>query len=94
MATASTCNKSNNGTYHVQSHSCSHKYGKLGKFREGSIFAKLRIFRENKILAKCRNHSVVTDIGKSCHSRDFVVSQMCIYTQFANIKFSRKFPDL
>ena len=35
-------------------------YCKFGNFREGFIFAKLRIyakFREHKILAKCRNHS-------------------------------------
>ena len=38
---------------------------KSGNFREGFIFAKLRIyevyakFRENKILAKWKNHSVV-----------------------------------
>ena len=35
-----------------------------------------------------------TDAGKSCPSRDFIVSQICLLTLFAKIKFSRKFPDL
>ena len=29
------------------------------------------------------------DICKSCHSREFLASQMCLLTLFANIKFSR-----
>ena len=35
-----------------------------------------------------------TDIGKSCPSRKFLASQICLLTLFAKIKFSRKFPDL
>ena len=35
-----------------------------------------------------------TDIGKSCPSREFLASQICLLKLFAKIKFSRKFPDL
>ena len=49
-------------------------------------YAKLR---ENKIVAEWRNHSL-TDMGKSCLSREFLASQ----TLFTKIKFSRKFPNL
>ena len=35
-----------------------------------------------------------TDIGKSCHSREFETSQICLLTLLAKIKFSRKFPYL
>ena len=35
-----------------------------------------------------------TEMGKSCHSPDFLLSQICILTLFAKIRFSRKFPDL
>ena len=35
-----------------------------------------------------------TDIGKSCSSRDFLTSQICLLTLFAKIKFSRKFLNL
>ena len=34
-----------------------------------------------------------TDIGKSCPSREFLASQICLLMLFANIKFSRKFQD-
>ena len=33
-------------------------------------------------------------MGKSCPSREFLASQICLLTLFAKIKFSRKFPDL
>ena len=36
----------------------------------------------------------ITDIGKSCSSREFLAPQECLLTLFAKIKFSRKFPDL
>ena len=35
-----------------------------------------------------------TDEGKSCPTRDIIVSQICNLPLFAKIKFSRKFPDL
>ena len=34
------------------------------------------------------------DIGKSCPSREFLASQICLLALFAKIKFYRKFPDL
>ena len=33
----------------------------------------------------------ITDIGKSCPSRDVLMSQISILTLFAKIKFSRNF---
>ena len=36
----------------------------------------------------------ITDIGKSCPSREILTSQVCLLTLFAKIRFSRKFPDL
>ena len=36
----------------------------------------------------------ITDIGKSCPSREFLTSQVCLLTLFAKIKFSQKNPDL
>ena len=35
-----------------------------------------------------------TDIVKSCSSRDFLLSQVCLLTLFAKIKISRNFLDL
>ena len=35
-----------------------------------------------------------TDIGKSYPSHQSLMSQICLLTLFAKIKFSRKFPDL
>ena len=35
-----------------------------------------------------------TDMGKSCTVRDFFMSQVCLLTLFAKIKFSQKFPNL
>ena len=35
-----------------------------------------------------------TDISKSCPSREFLASQICLLTLFAKIKFSEKFPVL
>ena len=48
-------------------------------------------FRKNKTLEKWQNHSV---IGKSCLSREFFTSLICILMLFAKINFSRKFPNL
>ena len=35
----------------------------------------------------------ITDIGKSCTSREFLEPQEHLLTLFAKIKLSRKFPD-
>ena len=35
-----------------------------------------------------------TDIGTSCHSREFLQSQICFLTHIVKIKFSLKLPDL
>ena len=36
----------------------------------------------------------ITDIGKSCFSREFLTSQVCLLTLIEEIKFSRKLLDL
>ena len=56
-------------------------------------FAYAHKFRENKIVAKSHNHSVVSyiNIGKSCPSREFLASRICLLALFAKIEFSRKF---
>ena len=51
-------------------------------------------FRENKTLAKWRITISFTEKYKSCPSREFLASQICLLMLFAKIKFSRKFPNL
>ena len=69
---------------------------------DSQIFARV-LFSRNFAYAKfremksSRNGEIImlfTYIGKSCHSRDFFTSQICLLTLFAKIKFSRKFPNL
>ena len=72
-------------------------YCKFGNFREVYIFTKLRICEVSWKIKSSRNVEITlsfTDIGKSCSSGEFLVPQICLLTLFANIKFSRKFPDL
>ena len=60
-------------------------------FSRNFAYAK---FRENK---PSRNDEItlsLIDIGKSCLSREFFTSLICLLMLFAKIKFSRKFPDL
>ena len=33
-------------------------------------------------------------LGKSCHSREFLASHICLVTLIAKIKFTRKCPNL
>ena len=63
------------------------------KFRENKALAKNARFRENKTLAEWRNQ-LLTDIGKSYPSCEFLTSKICLLTLFAKIKLSRKFPNL
>ena len=52
---------------------------------DSEIFVRVLMFCKNKIL---RNGEIVlsfTDIGKSCPSRDFFTSQICLFTLFATI---------
>ena len=69
-------------------------YRKFGNFREGFIFAKLRSFVKMKTSRFRAITLLFTDIGNPYHSRDFSPSQICLLSLFANIKFSRKFPNL
>ena len=43
-------------------------------------FMKIKCLRKGEI-----NHLSFTDIGKSCPSRDFLTSQICLLTLFAKI---------
>ena len=52
------------------------------------IFVKIKPSRNGKITLS------FIDIGKSCLSREFFTSLMCLLMLFAKIKFSRKFPNL
>ena len=56
-------------------------------FRETS-FVKIKSSRNCKITLS------FIDIGKSCLSREFFTSLICLLMLFAKIKFSRKFPNL
>ena len=60
-------------------------------FSRNFAYAK---FRENKTSRNAEITLSFADICKSCPSREFLASQMCLLTLFAKIKFSRKFPDL
>ena len=51
-------------------------------------------FRENKPPRNGGNTLSFSDVGKSCLSREFLTSQICIFTLIAKIKFSRNFPNL
>ena len=71
-------------------------YCKFGNFCEDINFAKLRMRSFVKINPS-RNGKITRsfiDIGKSCLSRDFFTSLICLLMLFAIIKFSRKFPNL
>ena len=52
--------------------------------RNFAYFVKIKPSRNGEISL------LFTDIGKSCPSREFLMSQVCILTVFAKIKFPRK----
>ena len=56
-------------------------YCKFGNFLEYFIFAKIKPLEIAKSLS-------FIDIGKSCPSREFSTSQICILKVFAKLKFS------
>ena len=67
------------------------------------IFARVIYYRETshmrsfvkiKSSQNAENTLSFTDICKSCTSREFLASQMCLLTLFTKIKLSQKFPDL
>ena len=67
-------------------------------FREDFIFAKLRICSDSVlsfVKIKPSRYGKITlsfiDLGKSCISREFFTSLICLLMLFAKIKFSRKF---
>ena len=72
------------------------RYCKFGNFREGYFretsqmrsFLKIKSSRIGEITLS------FSDIGKSRPCREFSMSQICVLTLFAKIKFSRKFPNL
>ena len=65
-------------------------YCKFGNFREGFIFARFHMRSIVKIESS-RNGKItlsITDIGKSCTSREFLEPQEYLLTLFAKIKLS------
>ena len=54
----------------------------------------MRSFAKTKSLQNCDIVLASTDLGKSWLSREFLMSQICLLTLLAKIKFSQKFPDL
>ena len=61
---------------------CRHKNCKVRNFREV-------LFSRN--FAKRRNHSAISDVGRSCFSREFLTTKTCLLTLFAKKWFSRFF---
>ena len=57
----------------------------------GSFAYAYAKFREKKSLGNEEITLSFTDIGKSCPSREFLTSQICLLKLFAKIKFSRNF---
>ena len=60
-------------------------------FREPS---HMRKFVKIKSLLNGEITLLFTDIASLCHSREFLMPQICLLTLFAKIKFLRKFADL
>ena len=54
----------------------------IGNFLEGFIFAKLR-FMEIRTSQNGEITLSITDIGKSCSSREFLTSQVCLLTIYS-----------
>ena len=77
-------------------------------FEQPFEYCRFRIFSEGFILQNLANAKFVkikssqngkiilslSDIGKSCHGRNFFTSQICLLTLFAKIDFSLKIPHL
>ena len=55
---------------------------------------RVLFFLKTKSSRNGENTLSFTDIGKSCHSHNFFMSQIGLLTLFAKIKFARKFPNL
>ena len=68
-----------------------HKFSQEFYFRETSYMGS---FVKIKPSPNCNITLSFTDVGKSCHSRKFLTSQICLLTLFAKIKFLTKFPNL
>ena len=60
------------------------KYCKFGNFREGFIFAKLRVIKPSRNGEKDFSF---TDVSKSCQSPEFLTWQICLLKLFALINF-------
>ena len=54
----------------------------------------MRSFAKIKASRNGESSLSFTDEGKSCQTRKFLTSLICLLTLFAKIKFSRKFPNL
>ena len=71
-------------------------YCKVGNFREG-LFSRNLAYAEFVKIESSRNGAIsllLTDIGKSCPSREFLTSQICLFNAICENKILAKFPDL
>ena len=59
-----------------------------------AILSGKRSFVKVKPSWNCGIALSFTDVGKSCHSRDFLTWPICLLTLLAKVKFSRKLPYL
>ena len=69
-------------------------YCKFGNFHRGFIFREISHMRSFVKVKSLQNGETIrsfTDLGKSCPSREFSTSQICLSTLFAKIKSSQKF---
>ena len=69
-------------------------YCKFGNFHGGFIFREISHMRSFVKVKSLQNGETIrsfTDLGKSCPSREFSTSQICLSTLFAKIKSSQKF---
>ena len=72
-------------------------YCKFGNFSDGFIFAKFHGCEGLVKIKTLRNGKItlsLTDVGKSCPSREFLRWQICYLMQFAKIKLSWKVLNL
>ena len=66
------------------------------EFLRGLYFRETSHMRSFMKINPSRNDKITLsfiDIGKSCLSREFFTSLMCLLMLFAKIKFSQKFPN-
>ena len=66
----------------------------IRKFSRGFFFSQLRGMRSFVKINPSQNGEITlsfTGISQSCHSRDFLACQICLYTPFAKINSDKNF---